>query len=302
MAYSAEISRSNPSCFLFLIDQSGSMQDAIDAGTGPVLDRPPGGDGPAIPAAPPRTKSQGVADAINRLLQNLVIKCAKSEGVRDYYHVGVVGYGGDMTANRVEPAFSGALAGRELVPIGEIANSPARIDERTKKVDDGAGGLVEQKIKFPIWFEPVANGGTPMCQAFSRAHSILQAWIGQHAPSFPPIVINITDGEATDGDPAGAAQMVKSLATNDGQCLLFNIHISSKGGASLEFPDSESGLPDEFSRLLFNMSSLLPAYMQAMARQEGIRASETTRGFVFNADMVAVIRFLDIGTRPSNLR
>ena len=302
MAYSAEISRSNPSCFLFLIDQSGSMQDAIDAGTGPVLDRPPGGDGPAIPAAPPRTKSQGVADAINRLLQNLVIKCAKSEGVRDYYHVGVLGYGGDMTANRVEPAFSGALAGRELVPIGEIANSPARIDERTKKVDDGAGGLVEQKIKFPIWFEPVANGGTPMCQAFSRAHSILQAWIGQHAPSFPPIVINITDGEATDGDPAGAAQMVKSLATNDGQCLLFNIHISSKGGASLEFPDSESGLPDEFSRLLFNMSSLLLAYMQAMAREEGIRASETTRGFVFNADMVAVIRFLDIGTRPSNLR
>jgi hypothetical protein len=302
MAYSAEISRSNPSCFLFLIDQSGSMQDAIDAGTGPVPDRPPGGDGPAIPAAPPRTKAQGVADAINRLLQNLVIKCAKSEGVRDYYHVGVLGYGGDMTANRVEPAFSGALAGRELVPVGEIANSPARIDERTKKVDDGAGGLVEQKIKFPIWFEPVANGGTPMCQAFARAHTILQVWIGQHAASFPPIVINITDGEATDGDPAGAAQMVKSLATNDGQCLLFNIHISSKGAAPLEFPDSESGLPDEFSRLLFNMSSLLPAYMQAMAREEGIRASETTRGFVFNADMVAVIRFLDIGTRPSNLR
>ena len=28
----------------------------------------------------------------------------------------------------------------------------------------------------------------------------------------------------------------------------------------------------------------------------------TARGFVFNADIVAVIRFLDIGTRPSNLR
>jgi hypothetical protein len=302
MAYSAEISRSNPSCFLFLIDQSGSMQDAIDAGAAPALDRPGGGDGPAPAAAPVRTKAQGVADAINRLLQNLVIKCAKSEGVRDYYHVGVLGYGGDMTANRVEPAFSGALAGRELVPISEIANSPARIDERSKKVDDGAGGLVDQKIKFPIWFEAVANGGTPMCQAFVRAHSILQGWIGQHAASFPPIVINITDGEATDGDPAGAARMVHSLSTNDGQCLLFNVHISSKGGASVEFPDSEGGLPDEFSRLLFNMSSMLPAYMQAMARQEGIRATETTRGFVFNADMVAVIRFLDIGTRPSNLR
>jgi hypothetical protein len=302
MAYSAEISRSNPSCFLFLIDQSGSMQDAVDAASAPVLDRPAGGDGPAIATAPARTKAQGVADAINRLLQNLVIKCAKSEGVRDYYHVGVLGYGGDMTANRVEPAFSGALSGRELVPVSEIANSPARIDERTKKIDDGAGGLVDQKIKFPIWFEPVANGGTPMCQALTRAHSVLQGWIGQHAASFPPIVINITDGEATDGDPAATAQMVKSLATNDGNCLLFNVHISSKGGAPHEFPDSDAALPDEFSRLLFNMSSMLPAYMQAMARQEGIRASEITRGFVFNADMVAVIRFLDIGTRPSNLR
>jgi hypothetical protein len=303
MAYSAEISRTNPSCFLFLIDQSGSMQDFLDQNTGPAVDRPAdGGDRPAGQGLSGRTKAQGVADAINRLLQNLVIKCAKSEGVRDYYHVGVLGYGGDMTANRVDSAFSGALAGRELVPISEIANSPARIDERTKKIDDGAGGLVDQKIKFPIWFEPVANGGTPMCQAFARAHTILQGWIGQHAAGFPPIVINITDGEATDGEPAAAAGMVKSLATSDGNVLLFNIHISSKGGSAVEFPDSESPLPDEFSRMLFNTSSVLPAYMQAMARQEGIRATEMTRGFVFNADMVAVIRFLDIGTRPSNLR
>jgi hypothetical protein len=28
MAYTAEISRANPTCFVFLIDQSASMQDA----------------------------------------------------------------------------------------------------------------------------------------------------------------------------------------------------------------------------------------------------------------------------------
>src|SRR5579862_8560987 len=111
MAYSAEISRSNPSCFLFLIDQSGSMQDSIDAASVAGSDGPArGGDGPAPTSG--RTKAQGVADAINRLLQNLVIKCAKSEGVRDYYHVGVLGYGA-----KVGSAFGGALAGRALVPI-----------------------------------------------------------------------------------------------------------------------------------------------------------------------------------------
>ncbi len=64
-----------------------------------------------------KTKAASLADAINRLLQNLVLKCAKSEGIRDYYHVGVIGYGG----HGVKPAFTGHLAGKELVPVSEMA-------------------------------------------------------------------------------------------------------------------------------------------------------------------------------------
>jgi hypothetical protein len=301
--YTAEISRSNPSCVLFLIDQSGSMQDLLDPSNAQALDKPIVADGRTYTrSASGRTKAQGVADAINRLLQNLIIKCARADGVWDYYHVGVVGYGGESTATRVGPAFSGTLAGRELVPLREIADNPARIEERTKKVDDSAGGLVDQKTKFPIWFDPVANGRTPMCQALTKAHTIVQDWLQQHSGCFPPIVINLTDGEATDGDPLPSAEIVQSLTSSDGNVLLFNLHISSQKAASIEFPDNDSGLPDQFAKLLFRMSSVLPSYMQGMARQEGIPATESTRGFVFNADMVAVIRFLDIGTRPSNLR
>jgi len=244
-----------------------------------------------------KNKADGVADAINRLLQNLVIKCAKSEGVRDYYFVGVIGYGANVST-----AFSGSLAGRELVPISEIGNMPARVEERTKKVDDGAGGLVNQTVKFPIWFEPVANGGTPMCQAISYAQKILSGWLAEHPNCFPPIVINITDGESTDGDPTSAADGVKSLSSSDGNILLFNAHLSSHRSAPIEFPDSESGLPDHYAQLLFRLSSSLPDYMKSIAQQEGVSVSEGTRGFVFNADIVSVIRFLDIGTRPSNLR
>ena len=93
MSYSAEISRANPSCFIFLIDQSGSMGDPFGSGESN------------------RTKADSVGDAINRLLQNLVLKCAKEEGVRDFYHLGVIGYG-----VRVGSAFSGTLANRDLVP------------------------------------------------------------------------------------------------------------------------------------------------------------------------------------------
>jgi hypothetical protein len=279
MSYSAEISRTNPSCFLFLIDRSGSMDDPLTTGEGR------------------RTKADGVADAVNRLLQNLVIKCAKSEGVRDYYYAGVIGYG-----SKVDVAFSGALAGKELVAISEIADNPARVEERTKKIDDGAGGLVDQTVKFPVWFDAVARGGTPMCGALDRARTILDGWVTDHPDGFPPIVINITDGESTDGDPTGAAERLRALQGSDGNVLLFNAHISSHQASPIEFPDDESTLPDEYAKLLFRISSELPRYMQSAARGEGYAISDGARGFVFNADMVSVIRFLDIGTRPSNLR
>lgn len=278
MPYTAEISRANPSCFLFLIDQSGSMSDPLGGGTG-------------------KHKADGVADAINRLLQNLIIKCAKSEGVRDYYEVGVIGYG-----SNVGPAFSGALAGRSLVPISEVEKSPARIEERTRKVDDGAGGLVDQTVKFPVWFEPVANGGTPMCEALRDAYQLMQDWVSRRQSSYPPIVINITDGEATDGDPTQQAQAITSLSTTDGNALVFNCHISSHAASPIVFPDSEAGLPDEYARMLFRMSSVLPDKLRETARSEGFIIGSQARGFAFNADLVELIRFLDIGTRPSNLR
>lgn len=279
MPYQAEISRLNPSCFLFLIDQSGSMSDPFGSG-----DRT-------------KSKAEGLADAINRLLQNLIIKCAKSEGVRDYYYVGVIGYG-----KSVGPAFGGSLVGKDLIPISEIANSPSRIEERTKKIDDGAGGLIDQTIKFPIWFDPKAENGTPMCEALEYVEKIIQGWLNEHPDCFPPIVINITDGEATDGDPSDNASRIRNLSSSDGNVLLFNVHISSHRASPIEFPDKENELPDNYAKLLFNMSSILPTFIQNAAKEEGYNISENSRGFVFNADIISVIRFLEIGTRPSNLR
>ena len=279
MTYTAEINRANPSCFLFLIDQSGSMADQFGGKAGG------------------REKAEGVADAINCLLQNLIIKCTKSEGVRDYFELGVIGYG-----TSVGPAFSGALSGRDLVPTSQVATHPARVEERTRKVEGGAGGFVEQRVKFPVWFDSVANGETPMCQALDRAYQILSVWVQQHPGSYPPIVINITDGEATDGDPTEAAQRLMNPSTKDGNTLVFNCHISSKSAAPVLFPNSVEGLSDEFARLLWKMSSVLPDSLRQAAQGEGFQVGAQARGFAFNADLVDVIRFLDIGTRPSSLQ
>ena len=272
MPYSAEISRSNPSCFLFLIDRSGSMNEPISGST--------------------RKKADAVAHAVNRLLQTLVLRCAKSEGVRDYYQVGVIGYG-----SQVLPALGGALAGRPLVPISEVANQPLRLEQRTRQVEDGAGGLVDQTVRAPVWFEPVADGPTPMCAALDMAWVVLADFLVRYPGCYPPVVINITDGVATDGDPEPHAATLRALTSEDGQVLLFNLHVSYLGGKPAQYPEREEELAEAHARQLFRMSSLLPPPVVRLARAERLRVSEASRGFVFNADLVSVLRFLDIGTR-----
>ena len=222
-----------------------------------------------------KPKADSVADAINRLLQDLVIKCAKSEGVRDYFHVGVIGYGAN-----VGPAFSGNLLGQEVVPVSEIADNPARVEERTRKVDDGAGGLTEQTVKFPVWFDPIANGGTPMCEALQQVEDVLDGWVEQHGKAFPPTVIHITDGESTDGDPAEAMRLLKNLQTRDGNVVLFNVHLSDNPNAdSLCFPDNSNDLPDQYAQMLFEGSSVLTPHMRNVAEEMGFEVNESSHAF-----------------------
>jgi hypothetical protein len=280
MAYSAEISRSNPTCFLFLIDQSKSMRGPMGGAAG-------------------SSKSQAVADAVNRLLYNLVLRCVSGQAVLDRFHVGVLGYG-----PRVGAVFGGALAGRELVPVGELARNPLRVEQRVQQIDDGAGHPVEQPIRFPVWFSPTADGRTPMVATLEHASRLLSVFLADHPGCFPPLVVNLSDGEATDGNPELAADRLRQLSSGDGNVLLFNAHLSSSPAPPVEFPDREQVLPDEAARRLFRMSSCLPEAMGASARQGGLAVTPETRGFVFNADLSSVVRFLDIGTRvdTKNLR
>jgi hypothetical protein len=185
----------------------------------------------------------------------------------------------------------------ENVDLSIARRSAVQLEQRRMKVDDGAGGILELEVKFPIWFEPTAEGPTPMCQALALARESLGEFLTKFPACYPPLVINITDGRATDGSPEPFATALKNLASKDGNVLLFNAHLSSRGVRAIEFPASDSNLPDEFARILFRMSSLLPVKIQSAARNEGFQVTDTSRGFVFNADLVSVIRFLDIGTK-----
>ncbi len=280
MPYSAEIGRRHPSCFLFLVDRSASMADGI---VGP--------DGQEV------QKAIAVADAVNRLLDSLGQRCVKGNEIYDYFDVGAIGY-----SNEAVSLFEGVLAGRAIAPISDVYENPARLERRVQHIADGMGGTVEVANDFPVWFAPAAEGGTAMCAALDLAGRLLTQWVTEHPYSYPPTVINITDGEATDGDPTEAAHYLRSLHTLDGAALLYNVHISADSPRSIAFPQTPEDLDDPYARLMFELSSPLPEPARLAAEKEGYRVGPQARAFMFNADPVKLIQFLDIGTRAHNLR
>lgn len=275
--YQKSVDRGHPGCILFLIDQSFSMTDPF--------------------AGSPRTKCDAVATAINRFIGELITTCEKGEDEpRHYFDVGVIGYTTDMAGvPRIGSLLQGHLRGRDVVSVVELYRDPLDIEVRHR--DDGSGGLLE--VKFPVWYRnppPELMLGTPMCGALDYCYRVASTWCDGHPDSFPPIVVHLTDGEASDGDPEDAGLGLQSLFTNDGNLLLFNCHLSDSGATPVLFPSQVGQLPDEFSRLLFRMSSLLPERMLQLAGAKNLAAPAGARGMAFNADMVSMLKLISVGT------
>lgn len=75
--YSQEITRRHRTAFVIAIDQSGSMQEKVCFGRHEM------------------SKAAAVARITNSLLTELVDRSRRTDGVRNYYDVAVVGYSGD---------------------------------------------------------------------------------------------------------------------------------------------------------------------------------------------------------------
>ncbi len=282
---SSGITRDNPSCFLFIVDQSSSMAESYGE------DR-----------ANPQSKAEAVALALNNIIRNLVITCSKSDGIRNYFDVCVIGYG-----KTVQPAWGGALAGREIVSIRDVANNYAGMVDKVDMVNDGFGFNVQvpRITKLPIWVQPTAEGSTLMCTALRYGYQVLSEWLFRGATAFPPVIVHITDGEATDGDPAPYLAALAGLGNHNGRVTLFNVHLSSRRQAEpLRFPDAVESLPkvggrtDPYAKLLWEHSSYLTPFMRNVAWESGLMLTDRARAFVLNADPSLLVLSLEIGTRP----
>lgn len=281
--YSAQIMRQTPTAFVFLIDQSGSMDERTTY-RGQSL-----------------SKAAAVAQIINQTLLELVLRCQKGDEIRHYYDIALIGYGGfsDEKANLL---WSGAMAGKTFLSPAELAEAAIRVEEVTTQRTI-RGRVIPFTEKRPIWIQAMHRYRTPMKSAICLAESLVEQWLAAQAGKdvYPPTVINITDGVATDAttdELLACCTRLKSLHSTDGHVLLMNIHVSDEQGKTILFPSKADELGnDPYARLLYDMSSDMPAsYHADIASLFGLDQRTTYVGMCSNADMDALVKFMNIGT------
>ena len=269
--YTATINSRNRTAFVILLDRSGSMAEQITFNNQRM------------------SKAEALAKITNRLIFELLCRARRSDGVRIYFDVALIGYAGDA----LQPIVGDS---KGFIPITEFEKLAHTVPTRSG-------------FTLPRWVVPSAEGSTPMFEALLEACEMVEEWCArlENGNSYPPTIFNITDGEASDGDHADIAEIserLRSCSTGDGKALLINIHLAStENTQSIVFPSSIAELGHNYyARLLYECASEMPSlYSQAIASLRGEATGEHYRGMCFNASAAEVIAMMNIGSISLNV-
>ena len=280
--YSQAITQQHRSAFIIAIDRSSSMQGMINF------------HGLRL------SKAEAVALCCNYMIDELIDRATRNGIVRHYYDIAIIGYGDDEVKNLLQSGERGLVANTLLTEQIPPLHSCTFEHEATDNQQVG--------LNLHRWIEPQARGNTPMLGALRQVENLVERWCSaeENRNSHPPIVINITDGEFTDGNEQeliDTAEAIKACATNDGNTLLINIHLSSEAEATATiFPSEDNFLPmGREANILFCLSSTLPACWEALLSNiidhDGV---PPYRGVAFNASAYELLTILNIGSESQH--
>ncbi|MCD8408808.1 vWA domain-containing protein [Tenacibaculum finnmarkense] len=273
MSNTKQWSSATPGYIIFLVDQSGSMEQPYTEG---------------------RDRSEFTALVINRTINELVNTNMDGDKVKDRVFISMIGYGGSSSL-AVDDIRSNYLS--------EFADNPLRIEKIKKKVSDGAGGLIEIEEQMPIFIESVANGLTPMADALKFTKELIEGWLQKKPDNPAPIIINISDGlpyigttvETEMNKAISISKEIMNINSQDGNPLIFNCHIGD-GGKECGFEESENELFYKQAKFLFNISSKVPESYKQAAIKQNFKVKRESRGFISNAEPDSFIKFINFGS------
>ena len=221
-------------------------------------------------------KADALADAGDEVIGDWVDNLSRRGRIEDALDVGVVRYSADGVKQ--------GLVNHPGLPrsITAIGAKPLALRETR----DGEG----QVTQHGVWFEPEFSAlrtpqGTPMRAGMRQlALQYQQGWQRRPSDRSPHLVlaVHVTDGQSTDGSPAGEVdQLAQWVTAGGGSLLMTNIHLASGPGRPIVFPDdSDYARLDQHGRLLFQLSSLVPP---ALAAELGTRPG--ARMMAYNASI-----------------
>jgi hypothetical protein len=252
----------------------------------------------------PRPKAEAVATAVNKLIEDLILRCRSAQGgpPEPWFEIGCFGYTTD-TSNKpvVGPAFGGTLAGKQLIGLPELAQNPLAVETRKRrevqKNEAGRSKLVDVEVKFPVWYRPPLREkmyGGPMHTAFDHLKPIVQAWVAAHPESPPPLIVSLTDAEPGDMRIERGAAALRDMGTKAGKLVLMHGHVSDRRNECFLFPEEENDLPDEYGRAFFRMASRMPDRLRAIAEKWDAPATTSSRLMAYDADAVSLLKLLRI--------
>ena len=277
--YSQEITRCHRAAIVIAIDQSSSM------------------GGRMILKGWELSKAEVVSMVVGQLIDELIMRSHRENIYRDYYDVALVGYSGDDVYS---------LFGDELMfyPITAYANRKMpSISYMLQHKTLNRSQELEEKVS--LWVAPRAQGATPMYKMINCVTKLVTDWCSrdENMDSFPPLVFNITDGEASDANYEmlrTAARKLQSITTSDGNTLFMNIHISSDSNRTqVLFPAAyEVPLEIRHAHLMMDMSSVIPEQLHPYINK--CRSTVARPPYIamsYNSSMAGLIAVLNIGSR-----
>lgn len=288
--YSVRASSKNPMLLVVLLDSSISMGDPIVQNSENDND--------------PITKFSAASVILNDFLYEAVQKCVSEDNYKEYLDFVILSYG--------DKVFSPI----KNIDVSEYPISVNKLDDdktyyKIIDVDD----LEFSDIHSPIeWINPNSvYGMTSMYSALTKAKEIISRWVNQHPDSHPPILLNITDGMATDiaiidDEPRyelliDVCDEIKKLKTNDGETLIGNAHLTDKEIKTVVMPNSISmvhSLRDEYAPLMYQMSSRIPLSWVERANKFKLDVKNESRLYIYNSNLTTLLKFFKFGTDPTN--
>lgn len=283
--YQRSITHNNRALFIFAIDCSTSMREMTRLNT-IIL-----------------SKAKAAALICNYFIDELLERARRNGVIRNYYDIAVIGYSGDDSFSMLTCADS------ELVSIERLAGHCPPLNTIHLEQQLPTGHTTSVPFMLHEWITPMHENSTPMYAAMTHIYDLVKQWCKEpdNRESFPPIVINISDGDCSDSEDSfllDITDKIKATATEDGNTLIINIHLASvrSNTPSIVFPGEKSFKSNDHNcMLLYEMSSTIPQELETtIAALFNKNEKGPYRGVAYNSIACDILSIMNIGTRSIN--